>query len=62
PGFESWATIWSVMWTAYILKLLVSLADTPFIYWARSIGQRHYRAETYDWTADRLAKAAVGAD
>lgn len=42
PGFESWATVWAVGWTAYVLKLIVSVADTPFVYWARAVGRRRY--------------------
>jgi uncharacterized integral membrane protein (TIGR00697 family) len=49
PGFENWAN-----WVQ-----VVAAVDTPFIYWARSIGQRHHRAETYDWSAEQLAHAAV---
>lgn len=45
PGFESWATIWSVGWTAYVLKLMVSVSDTPFVYWARAVGRKRYGPE-----------------
>jgi uncharacterized integral membrane protein (TIGR00697 family) len=40
PGFESWSTIWTVAWTAYVLKLIVAVVDTPFVYWARAISRR----------------------
>jgi queuosine precursor transporter len=42
PGFDTWSTVFTVWWTAYFLKLLVSVADTPFVYWARTIGRRVY--------------------
>lgn len=32
PGFEKWTTILSVMVTTYVIKLLIALVDTPFIY------------------------------
>ena len=40
PGFESWGTVVSVWWTAYVIKLIVAAADTPFVYWGRAIAAR----------------------
>src|SRR5690606_16150194 len=41
-GFEDWKIIWGVGVSTYIIKLLVSVLDTPFVYWARLIGLRHH--------------------
>jgi hypothetical protein len=40
PGFESWATVISVMVTTYVIKLLISLVDTPFIYFGVWLAKR----------------------
>lgn len=40
PGFESWGTIFSVWVTTYVIKLLVALLDTPFLYWGRAVGRQ----------------------
>ena len=32
PGFEDWPTIWAVALTTYVIKFIVSVADTPFVY------------------------------
>lgn len=40
PGFDSWGTIFSVWVTTYLIKLLVALFDTPFLYWGRAVGRR----------------------
>jgi uncharacterized integral membrane protein (TIGR00697 family) len=45
PGFETWATVWGVMWTTYIIKVIVLVSDTPFVYWGRAIGHKMYGTE-----------------
>jgi uncharacterized integral membrane protein (TIGR00697 family) len=45
PGFESWPVVIEVWWTAYVIKLLVALADTPFVYWGRAIGRLRWSDE-----------------
>jgi queuosine precursor transporter len=56
-----WATVWEIAWTTYVLKLIVALVDTPFIYLARGIAKRNFKDETYDWSAERLQPAAQNA-
>ncbi|MBN2795725.1 MAG: queuosine precursor transporter [Clostridia bacterium] len=29
--------VWNIFWTAYVIKVITSLLDTPFVYWMRSI-------------------------
>jgi queuosine precursor transporter len=43
-GFESWSTVVTVWWTAYVIKLIVAVADTPFVYWGRAIERRRNAA------------------
>jgi len=45
PGFEDWPTIWAVALTTYVIKFIVSVADTPFVYWARLVGWQRYAGE-----------------
>ncbi|MCC7478875.1 queuosine precursor transporter [bacterium] len=45
PGFESWSTVLTVWWTTYLIKVIVSVSDTPFVYWGRSIGHKMYGTE-----------------
>lgn len=41
PGFESWKEVIIPIWvTTYVIKLIVALVDTPFLYWGRAIGMR----------------------
>jgi uncharacterized integral membrane protein (TIGR00697 family) len=62
PGFESWGNWAQVLVAAYLFKVIVSVSDTPFIYWARALGRKHHLPETFDWNSERLARAAVAAD
>jgi len=41
PGFESWAVVLQIWLTTYVIKLIVAVVDTPFIYWGRAIAKRH---------------------
>lgn len=41
-GFEDWRVIWGIGLSTYILKMLVCVMDTPFVYWARVIGMKHH--------------------
>lgn len=50
-GFEDWRVIWGVGVTTYLLKMIVCVLDTPFVYWARQIGNRHHPPEAQDETA-----------
>jgi uncharacterized integral membrane protein (TIGR00697 family) len=36
-GQYDMSVVISIFWTAYIIKLLTSIADTPFVYWMRKI-------------------------
>lgn len=36
-GVVDTATVWNLFWTAYVIKVITSLLDTPFVYWMRSI-------------------------
>lgn len=45
PGFESWGTVITVWWTTYLIKIIVSVSDTPFVYWGRAIGHKMYETE-----------------
>ncbi len=45
PGFESWGTVLTVWWTTYVIKVIVSVSDTPFVYWGRSVGHKMYGTE-----------------
>lgn len=29
--------VWEIFWTTYLIKLLVALLDTPFVYWIKNI-------------------------
>jgi len=40
PGFESWAIILQVAVTTYVIKLIVAVVDTPFLYWGRALAKR----------------------
>lgn len=44
PGFESWNTVITVWWTAYVIKVVVGVVDTPFIYWGAAIGRKYHNA------------------
>ena len=45
PGFETWSTVVTVWWTTYVIKVIVSVCDTPFVYWGRAIGHKMYGTE-----------------
>lgn len=54
PGFENWQTIWQVAWTTYVIKFIVSVLDTPFVYWARLVGWRVYGLQPTRATGSRV--------
>jgi uncharacterized integral membrane protein (TIGR00697 family) len=41
-GFEDWKVIWGIGVSTYVLKLMVCVMDTPFVYLARTVGLRHH--------------------
>jgi len=36
-GLMSWEIMWEIFITSYILKIIISISDTPFVYLARSM-------------------------
>lgn len=36
-GVFEWPVLWEILLTTYFLKWIVAAADTPFVYWSRSI-------------------------
>jgi queuosine precursor transporter len=44
-GFEQWNVIWAVVFTTYVIKVIVSVLDTPFVYWARQVGRQVHPEE-----------------
>ncbi len=36
-GVFSWTIMWQIFLTSYIMKIIISISDTPFVYWARNI-------------------------
>jgi len=40
PGMDSWEVIWQIWVTTYVIKLIVAVIDTPFIYWGRNLARR----------------------
>jgi queuosine precursor transporter len=46
-GFEQWGVIWDIVLTTYAIKLMVSVLDTPFVYWARLVGRKVHPEEFY---------------
>lgn len=54
-GFESWAVVWGVGVSTYLIKLVVSVLDTPFVYLARQIGTRHHPPPASNAAAQHLA-------
>jgi uncharacterized integral membrane protein (TIGR00697 family) len=39
PGFETWTVVLSVWITTYVIKLVVAVIDTPFLYWGRALAK-----------------------
>lgn len=40
PGVETWSLVLTLWITTYVIKLVVAVVDTPFLYWGRAIGKR----------------------
>ena len=36
-GVLPWPVVWEIFVTSYILKIVISISDTPFVYWARNM-------------------------
>ncbi len=36
-GFFPNELVWEIFWTTYLIKLIVAILDTPFVYWIRKI-------------------------
>jgi queuosine precursor transporter len=53
-GFEQWNVIWDIVLTTYIIKLMVSVLDTPFVYWARLVGRKVHPEEFFTENKDYL--------
>jgi len=39
-GVFPWPVFWEILLTTYLMKFIVAVLDTPFIYWARKIRQK----------------------
>ena len=46
-GVFPWDVFWQIFWTTYVLKWIVAAADTPCVYWAKSMFSRRLIREDF---------------